>query len=122
MECVEHFLGLCAHLFEPIDRLHSLVYSFGVDSQLFLRCFEFQSAFLDEIVDLGDLVNVGRSIEAGPVVVAERLYDSELAFPEPEGRGGDRKHFRYLGDFVVFFSEIVHFAGEAAGAMLMNMI
>ena len=82
MKGVEHGLDAGAHFFETGHGAVAHLDALGVEADLLLCGFEFQASLLDEIVDHGNLVDIGRGVEARAVVVALGFDDGEVFFPE----------------------------------------
>lgn len=82
MEGVEERLDAGTHLLEAGNGVVAAFYAVGVGAYLLLRSLEFEASFLYKIMDHSYLVDIGRSVEAGAVVVAPWLYLSKALFPE----------------------------------------
>ena len=79
MERVKHLHDPRPHFLESVQCLVALFDTFGIYAQLLLGCLELKAPFLDKIMDLGDLVDVGRRVEAGGELPPPgSFYSSEL--------------------------------------------
>lgn len=67
MKCVEHALDAATHLFEARHGLVTALYAPGIGAYLLLSGVESQATLFDEIVNHGNLVDVGGGVEARTV-------------------------------------------------------
>ena len=68
MQCIEHLLHTAANVFQPAQSLKPLVNTGRIYSQLFLSGLKLKAALLHEIVNLGNLVDVGRDVKPRRIV------------------------------------------------------
>ena len=79
-----------------------------VDPDLLLSGIEFQSFFLYQIVHHFNGFHIFGGVEAGVLLVAFGLDDSEFFFPEAQSGSRNAENLGHFADLVVVFRQIFH--------------